>query len=87
MIGYNLIKEVRLSSEKIKEEVLNIYNKFYGNSPTRINKDEIEKDKSTATQNTITAIELILESIKHEDNRMYYEICFWGSCLEYAKSL
>jgi len=70
-------------------EVDKIYNNFYGNSPTRsrIDGNEIYNDKSTAKLNTITSIELVLDSIKHEDNRMYTEIEFWNKCLELAHKL
>lgn len=38
----------------------------------------------TAKLNTVIAIKEIIEAIKHEDNRMFYEISFWMECLEIA---
>lgn len=70
-------------TEKVKE----IYNKVYGNTPTRIDVKLIESDKSSAKLNTIFVIETVIGSIKHEDNRMYYEIEYWKNCLAVANAL
>ena len=70
-------------TEKVKE----IYNKVYGNTPTRMDARLIESDKSSAKLNTIFVIETVIDSIKHEDNRMYYEIEYWKNCLAVANAL
>ncbi len=70
-------------TEKVKE----IYNKVYGNTPTRMDVKLIESDKSSAKLNTILVIETVIDAIKHEDNRMYYEIEYWKNCLAVANAL
>jgi hypothetical protein len=70
-------------TEKVKE----IYNKVYGNTPTRMDVRLIESDKSSAKLNTILVIETVIDAIKHEDNRMYYEIEYWKNCLTVANAL
>ena len=70
-------------TEKVKE----IYNRVYGNTPTRMDVKLIESDKSSAKLNTILVIETVIDAIKHEDNRMYYEIEYWKNCLTMANAL
>lgn len=70
-------------TEKVKE----IYNKVYGNTPTRMDIKLIESDKSSAKLNTILVIETVIDAIKNEDNRMYYEIEYWKNCLAVANAL
>lgn len=70
-------------TERVKE----IYNKVYGNTPTRMDVKLIESDKSSAKLNTILVIETVIDAIKHEDNRMYYEIEYWKNCLAVANAL
>ena len=70
-------------TEKVKE----IYNKVYGNTPTRISVRLILSDKISAKLNTILVVETVIDSIKHEDNRMYYEIEYWKNCLTVANEL
>jgi len=70
-------------TEKVKE----IYNRVYGNTPTRMDVKLIESDKSSAKLNTILVIETVIDAIKHEDNRMYYEIEYWKNCLAVANAL
>jgi len=70
-------------TEKVKE----IYNKVYGNTPTRMDVRLIESDKSSAKLNTILVIETVIDAIKHEDNKMYYEIEYWKNCLTVANAL
>jgi hypothetical protein len=71
------------TTEKVKE----IYNKVYGNTPTRMDVRLIESDKSSAKLNTILVIETVIDAIKHEDNKMYYEIEYWKNCLTVANAL
>lgn len=72
-----------IPTEKVKE----IYNRVYGNTPTRMDVKLIESDKSSAKLNTILVIETVIDAIKHEDNRMYYEIEYWKNCLAVANAL
>jgi hypothetical protein len=69
--------------EKVKE----MYDRFYGHTPTRKRTDKIEIDKGSAKLDTIFAIETVIDAIKHEDNRMYYEIEYWKNCLIVANAL
>ena len=73
--------------ENVKNEVEKMYNKFYGNTLVRLDKKDIRLDKDSAKMDTIYAIECIINAIKHEDNRMYYEIKFWNECLIEANCL
>lgn len=72
--------------ENVKNEVEKMYNKFYGHTLVTTNKDKTI-EKGSAKMNTIYAIECIINAIKHEDNRMYYEIKFWNECLIEANCL
>jgi hypothetical protein len=69
--------------EKVKE----MYDSFYGHTPTRKRTDKIEIDKGSAKLDTIFAIETVIDAIKHEDNIMYYEIEYWKNCLTVANAL
>jgi hypothetical protein len=69
--------------EKVKE----MYDKFYGHTPTRKNMNKIEIDKGSAKLDTIFAIETVIDAIKDEDNRMFYEIEYWKNCLVVANAL
>jgi len=70
-----------------EKKVKGIYNKAYGNTPTRMDVKLIESDKRSAKLNTILVVETVIDSIKHEDNRMYYEIEYWKNCLVVANAL
>jgi hypothetical protein len=69
------------------EKVTELFNRFLGNTPTRMDKRLIESDRGSAKLNTILAIETVIDAIKHEDNRMYYEIEYWKNCLVVANAL
>lgn len=70
--------------DKYISTVKAIYTKYLGISPARINPKDILSDKKLAIEGTIIAIQIVLDSMMHEDNKMYYEILFWKSCLEVA---
>jgi hypothetical protein len=49
--------------------------------------NKIEIDKGSAKLDTIFAIETVIDAIKDEDNRMFYEIEYWKNCLVVANAL
>ena len=70
-----------------EETVKELYDKFYGHTPVRKTQSKIEIDKGSVKLDTILAIETVIDAIKHEDNRMYYEIEYWKKCLVIANAL
>lgn len=86
-LNYNLNEQIKLYDSwkiDIDRTILEFFNKFMGNSVTRLDNNDILQDKYTAKKNTIFMIDYIYNTKTDKD---YYEIMYWEMCLDIATKM